>query len=70
MRFLIILLALFLVTNSSLFESYNQFKAYSLEYGKKYESKAIELYRFAVYLRNMITIRKLNNNPLDNAVYG
>jgi cathepsin F len=66
----ILITFLALVGNASLSEKYSQFKAYGLEYGKKYETRAVEFYRFGIYLKNLLVIEALNLNPDDSALYG
>ena len=67
----IAILALLLVAaNSSLTQKYQQFRSYAREYNKKYETKTLEFYRFAVYLKNLVVIEALNLNPEDSALYG
>lgn len=66
----ILLTLLALVANASLTEKYRQFKAYGVQYGKKYETKAVEFYRFGIYLKNLLVIETLNLNPDDSALYG
>ena len=66
----VILVILLTLSQASLHEKYNDFRAYAQEYGKKYETKAVEFYRFAIYLKNLAVIEALNANPLDSALYG
>lgn len=72
MKLTIFLVSAFILvfTHASLSSRYNQFKTYAAEYEKRYESKAVEFYRFAIYLKNMITIEAMNANPEDHALYG
>ena len=49
---------------------YAQFKAYAQEYNKRYDSYGIELYRFAIYLKNLVEIEELNLMEEGSAVYG
>lgn len=68
---LVVAVALMCVlAKASLGDRYDSFRAYAKEYEKRYESKAVEFYRFATYLKNMLMIEVMNANPLDDAVYG
>lgn len=49
---------------------FDQFHRYAKEYNKKYDSYAIELYRFAIYLKNLVEIEELNILDEGTAVYG
>ena len=49
---------------------YQQFKLYAKEYNKKYESYPMELYRFGVYLANLVEIEEMNILDEGTAVYG
>ena len=51
------------LTTTNLIDRYQQFKKYAQEYNKRYESKAIEFYRFAIYLKNLAEIAELNADP-------
>ena len=57
-------------SEASLTQKYQQFRSYAREYNKKYETKTLEFYRFAVYLKNLVVIEALNLNPEDSALYG
>lgn len=73
MRTVALLLCLFLCLSlgaGSLSEKYQQFRAYAAEFNKRYQSKAVEYYRFAIYLKNLAEIALLNADPEDNAIYG
>lgn len=64
------ILLCFNLTEASLLENYQKFKVYAKEYNKRYESKSVELFRFAIYLKNLAEIAILNADPEDNAIYG
>jgi|JI9StandDraft_1071089.scaffolds.fasta_scaffold254483_1 hypothetical protein len=70
MKNIVFLSLLFLLTTASFSSLYSQFENYAQSYSKKYDSKAEELYRFAVYFKNKLIIEALNANPEDDAVYG
>lgn len=70
-QYILLVLALTLALSSaSLANVYKSFKTYAQEYNKRYHSKAVEFYRFAIYLKNLAEIEVLNANPDDNALYG
>lgn len=67
---ILVCLLLVSLSTSTLIDQYRSFTSYAREYSKRYESKVVEYYRFAIYLKNMIEIEALNANPEDNAIYG
>jgi hypothetical protein len=70
MKGLLALLVLLAVSQAFVIGRLEQFRSYAEQYGKRYESKAVELYRFGIYLKNLAIIEALNNNPEDSALYG
>ena len=49
---------------------FDEFQRYAKEYNKRYDSYAIELYRFAIYLKNLVEIEELNILDEGTAIYG
>jgi len=47
-----------------------EWKIFKSTYGKTYETKADELYRFGVFIKNMEISKKLNEMPGNKAEYG
>jgi hypothetical protein len=57
MTFMLLALALLAcLSTSSIIDKYMQFKRYATEYNKKYSSTITELYRFNLYLQNLVDI--------------
>lgn len=55
-----IILCIFPLFLSNLLEKFSEFKNYMKEYDKRYANRAVELYRFFIYLDNLQVIAQLN----------
>lgn len=71
MKLPLLVICLLVATHSwSLLGEYQRFREYAREYNKHYGSQAVELFRFGVYLSNLIDIERLNMEEQGTAVYG
>jgi len=75
MRFTVVLLLVLAISGVFAFESsmssmMKEWKEFKKTYAKAYDTKADELYRFGVFIKNMQIAGELNNAPGNQARYG
>jgi cysteine peptidase B len=68
--FVLLLVAGVFAIDLSMTSMLKEWKEFKKVYDRSYETKADELYRFGVFVKNMETSKKLNEAPGNKATYG